>query len=86
MKARSRIFRTMPGAGTRSVVWSSWCRLHQYRSKHTSLLSWEFLRSVWSLLSKIAWRRGHRDAVPSQWDRATGCSAPRASAVYGRLN
>ena len=86
MKAHPRIFRKMPAAGTRSVVWSSWCRLHQDRSKHTSLLSWQFLRSVWSLLSKIAWRRGHRDAVPSHWGRATGCSAPRASAVYGRLN
>ena len=84
MQGRRRAFRNVPGSRSRSMVWSSWCRFPK-KSEISNVLSWDFVKFVWSLLSRMAWRRGAHDGETSQWGHcAIGCSAPRASAIYGR--
>lgn len=87
MKTQRRMYGAVASRKVRSGVWSSWCHAG-VKSGNPRLFSWDFLRSVWSLLCHVTWRRAGRGAEKRfAWGHeAIGCTAPRSTAVYGRMN
>ena len=87
MKTQHRIYGVVASRKVRSGVWSSWCRVGG-NSERLRLFSWDFLRSVWSLLCNVTWRRAGRGSKERfAWrHQSIGCTAPRSTAVYGRMN
>ena len=86
MKTQRRTYDIVAGRRIRAGLWNSWCRIER-QTEAPSLFSWGFLRSIWSLLWQVAWRRtGRNSAGRFAWKpEALGCAAPRSTAVYGRL-
>lgn len=67
-------------------MWRGWCHADG-KDARPSLFSWDFLRSVWSLLCNVTRRKAGRGYEQRfTWRRESiGCSAPRSTAVYGRM-
>ena len=87
MKTQRRTYDVVAGRRIRSGLWHSWCQAGG-RSEATRVFGWSFLRSVWSLLRKVTWGRiGREQERRSPWGHTSvGCSAPRSTAIYGRMN
>jgi len=87
VKSQRRTYDVATGQRIRSGLWNSWCQLGG-RSETPRMFGWSFLRSVWSLLCKVTGGRfGRMQEIRSLWaPTTTGCSAPRSTAIYGRLN
>ncbi len=87
MKAQRRMSRFAGVRKVRSGMWSAWCH-DSGKDAPLSLFSWEFLRSVWSLLCNVTRRKAGREVERRfTWrQESIGCSAPRSTAVYGRMN
>lgn len=87
MKTQRRIYGVVAGRRIRSGLWHSWCQVAG-RSEAPPVVGWSFLRSVWSLLCRVTWGRiGREQERRSAWGHTTiGCSAPRSTAIYGRMN
>ena len=87
MKTQRRIYGVVAARKVRSGLWCSWCGVNE-KPEAPRLLSWSFLRSVWSLFCLATGRRVERnDEERLHWGhKPAGCYGPRASAIYGRVN
>jgi len=87
VKTQRRVRSVVASRRVRSGVWSSWCHAGG-KSETPRLFSWDFLRSVWSLLCNVTWRKAGRGGERRfAWGHeAIGCTAPRSIEVYGRMN
>lgn len=69
----------------RAGMWRAWCHAGAKEAR-PSVFSWDFLRSVWSLLCRMTRHKGVRpDENRFAWQEHIGCTAPRSSGIYGRM-
>ncbi len=85
--AQRRIVRSAALRKGRTGMWHAWCHAGGQAAR-PSLFSWDFLRSVWTLLCNVTRRRDGRGADRRfTWGpERIGCTAPRSPGVYGRMN
>lgn len=87
MNIQRRMSRVAASRKVRSGRWSAWCHA-EGKDARPPLFSWEFLRSVWSLLRNATRRKAGEGAEKRcAWQQENiGCTAPRSVGVYGRMN
>ncbi|MCW5799038.1 MAG: hypothetical protein LZF60_70074 [Nitrospira sp.] len=86
MKTQRRIARVVALRKMRTGMWGAWCQAG-VKDARPPLFSWEFLRSMWTLLCNVTRSRASRGTRGLfAWQERIGCTAPRSSGVYGRMN
>lgn len=85
MTTQRRLSRVGALRKARAGTWRVWCHAGG-KDARPAFFSWDFFRSVWSLLFKVSARKTGRGAEPRVFcQEHIGCTAPRSSGVYGRM-